>query len=35
MKQQRKIYDVSFKTKALELSNEKKNISYLASKLSL
>lgn len=35
MKRERKIYDPAFKTKAVELSNEKANISELARELGI
>lgn len=35
MKQERKIYDPAFKTKAVELSNERSNLSELARELGI
>ena len=35
MKQERKIYDTAFKTKAVELSNQKSNLSELARELGI
>ena len=35
MKQERKIYDPAFKSKAVELSNERSNISELARELGI
>ena len=35
MKRERKIYDAAFKTKAVQLSNERANISELARELGL